>query len=323
MTREHTGSFKRRRAVSSALLVLVSVVGGTTELCAAFSQPDGKKQVGSLRRLKAITVNEPTRRSRTAPSVGAVASPFEATLPTVSAKTVSPRGRRTAPSELASDQPPYLVSIPASSKVVTVTATKNKSTHMVRPKSRTSSPRLDGRMTTTVTRKNKSEKLLTREEEGLLTYRIRSLRRAVRIRDDLAEKSEGVPSEMDWALACNLSVIGLRRVMYEGQQARTKLVDANVGLVRWIAKRYHRALRESTEAGDGVGTILGLQDLIQEGNLGLMQAAERFERERGLRFSTYATYWIRQRILQSISDSSRIIRLPAHGEFSLPVSRSF
>ena len=65
--------------------------------------------------------------------------------------------------------------------------------------------------------------------------------------------------------------------------------------------------------------------MIQEGNLGLMKAAERFEPERELRFSTYATYWIKQRILRSISDSSRIIRLPAHGEFvwasSLPLAR--
>ena len=57
--------------------------------------------------------------------------------------------------------------------------------------------------------------------------------------------------------------------------------------------------------------------MIQEGNLGLMEAAERFEPERGNRFSTYATYWIRQRILRSISEYSRIIRLPAHGMFDL------
>jgi len=72
-------------------------------------------------------------------------------------------------------------------------------------------------------------------------------------------------------------------------------------------------LKQATEAGGGVGTILTLQDMIQEGNLGLMKAAERFEPERGFRFSTYATYWIRQRILRCISDTSRVIRLPAHG----------
>jgi RNA polymerase sigma factor (sigma-70 family) len=107
--------------------------------------------------------------------------------------------------------------------------------------------------------------------------------------------------------------------MYEGQQARTILVSANAGLVTSIAKRHCYSLKMATEAGGGLGTILTLQDMIQEGNLGLMQAAERFEPEREFRFSTYATYWIRQRILRSISDSSRIIRLPAHGEFKFPM----
>lgn len=102
--------------------------------------------------------------------------------------------------------------------------------------------------------------------------------------------------------------------MYEGQQARTTLVSSNAGLVTSIAKRHYRSLKLATEAGGGVGTILTLQDMVQEGNLGLMQAAERFEPERGWRFSTYATYWVKQRILRSISDSSRIIRLPAHGK---------
>jgi RNA polymerase primary sigma factor len=100
--------------------------------------------------------------------------------------------------------------------------------------------------------------------------------------------------------------------MQEGQQAREKLVAANTGLVTAIAKRHYYALKTATEAGGGVGTILTLADMIQEGNLGLMEAAERYEPEKGFRFSTYATWWVRQRILRSISDSSRTIRLPAH-----------
>ena len=58
-----------------------------------------------------------------------------------------------------------------------------------------------------------------------------------------------------------------------------------------------------------------MQDMVQEGNLGLMEAAERFDPDRGFRFSTYATWWVRQRILRSISDYSRVIRLPAHGKW--------
>jgi DNA-directed RNA polymerase sigma subunit (sigma70/sigma32) len=174
----------------------------------------------------------------------------------------------------------------------------------------------------------KSQPLLSREEEQQLTHKVRSLRRAVRIRDSLVEEKEewssyhpsafedDFPTEQQWAQACGLSVMDLRRVMAEGQESRSILVSANVGLVTSIAKRHYFALKHASEAGGGVGTILTLQDMIQEGNLGLMKAAERFDSDRGFRFSTYATYWIRQRILQSISDSSRVIRLPAYGKLS-------
>lgn len=170
------------------------------------------------------------------------------------------------------------------------------------------------------------QRLLTREEECELTHKIRCLRRAVRVRDAMAGEREewsayhpsscedDFPTEHQWAQACGLSVVDLRRVMSEGQESRSILVSANVGLVSSIAKRHYYALKQAIEAGGGVGTILTLQDMIQEGNLGLMKAAERFDECRGFRFSTYATYWIRQRILMSISDSSRVIRLPAHGK---------
>lgn len=191
--------------------------------------------------------------------------------------------------------------------------TRTRNPRIKRPSSRNSSPKIDKKM---VPRKRGA--LLTKEEEGMLTRNIARLRRAIRIRDDLALHSNiNHPTELNWANACGLSVIELRRVMRDGQEARSKLVSANAGLVTSIAKRHHKSLKYATEAGGGVGTILTLQDMIQEGNLGLMQAAERFEPERGNRFSTYATYWVRQRILRSISDSSRIIRLPAHGEFRI------
>lgn len=184
-----------------------------------------------------------------------------------------------------------------------------RNSRMTRPQGRGSSPRIDSKPVA-----SDHIGLLDKSQERKLTVSIRSLRRAIRIRDELVEKSDSVPSEGEWAAACDLTVIGLRRAMYEGQQARTVLVSANAGLVTAIAKRQLSALKYATEAGGGVGTILTLQDLIQEGNLGLMQAAERFEAARGYRFSTYATYWIKQRILRAISDSSRIIRLPAHGK---------
>jgi RNA polymerase sigma factor (sigma-70 family) len=89
-----------------------------------------------------------------------------------------------------------------------------------------------------------------------------------------------------------------------------------MGLVLTIAKRYDYELKKSVQGGggNGVGTILTLSDLVQEGNMGLMEAAERFDVEKGARFATYAGYWVKQRILRAITENSRVIRLPAHGE---------
>lgn len=195
--------------------------------------------------------------------------------------------------------------------------------NIVRPKSK--SPKAGSKSKAKSSLDSSSTSLLTRDEERQITYRIRDLQRVVRIRDELLQENDeysslissiggnddAFPTEEDWAKACELDVLSLRRVMSEGQEARSLLVSANAGLVKMIAKRHYFVLKRMTT---GVGTILTLQDMIQEGNLGLMKAAERFEPERGFRFSTYATYWIRQRILQSITDSSRTIRLPVHGK---------
>ena len=90
-----------------------------------------------------------------------------------------------------------------------------------------------------------------------------------------------------------------KRVEAGDAAARQRLVDANLRLVVNVAKRY---------AAGG----LPLLDLIQEGNLGLMQAVERFDWRRGFKFSTYATWWIRQAITRSLSNDSRTVRLPVH-----------
>lgn len=103
--------------------------------------------------------------------------------------------------------------------------------------------------------------------------------------------------------------LSLEGIIQRGQSAREALVTANIGLVVSLAQRYY--------FGACVGTILTLQDLIQEGQLGLMEAAERFEPEKGFRFSTYAVWWIRHRILRSINNTSRIIRIPVHMQSTL------
>jgi len=91
----------------------------------------------------------------------------------------------------------------------------------------------------------------------------------------------------------------LEAIIEDGLLARDHIIKANTRLVVSIAKRY-------------MGNAIPFLDLIQEGNLGLMKAVEKFDVHRGFRFSTYATWWIRQSITRSISDHGRTIRVPVH-----------
>src|ERR1700722_13053510 len=90
----------------------------------------------------------------------------------------------------------------------------------------------------------------------------------------------------------------LRRIVVEGEEAHRAFIQANLRLVVSIAKRYQAS---------GVPLL----DLVQEGNLGLIHAVGKFDWRRGFKFSTYATWWIRQAISRGISNSGRTIRLPA------------
>ena len=91
----------------------------------------------------------------------------------------------------------------------------------------------------------------------------------------------------------------LQRTVREGHRARSRLIEANLRLVVSIAKRY-------------VGRGMLFLDLIQEGNLGLIRAVEKFDYAKGFKFSTYATWWIRQAITRAIADQARTIRIPVH-----------
>ena len=93
-----------------------------------------------------------------------------------------------------------------------------------------------------------------------------------------------------------------QRLVRSGLRARERFMQCNLQLVVHVAKKYENRRRKSLE----------IMDLIQEGNMGLMKAVEKFEYRRGYKFSTYATWWIRQAITRSIADQARTIRIPVH-----------
>jgi RNA polymerase primary sigma factor len=128
--------------------------------------------------------------------------------------------------------------------------------------------------------------LLTAEDERDLARRIES---GVQATDRLANDPE----------LSELEQRRLKRAIAQGEDAKDKLIQANLRLVVSIAKRY-------------VGRGMLFLDLIQEGNLGLMRAVEKFDHTKGFKFSTYATWWIRQAITRAIADQARTIRIPVH-----------
>lgn len=127
--------------------------------------------------------------------------------------------------------------------------------------------------------------LLSTEEEVMLAKQIEAGRAA-----EKKLKNNGHNLEQSTAL---------QETIFKGIDARDHLIRANTRLVVSIAKKY-------------IGRGVPFLDLIQEGNLGLMKAVEKFEYQRGYRFSTYATWWIRQTITRAIADQGRTIRVPVH-----------
>ncbi len=115
--------------------------------------------------------------------------------------------------------------------------------------------------------------------------------------------SIGEQVEAQRALACGGQAsqerCRLEQQVALGEEARRQLIQANLRLVISIARRY-------------IGSGMGLMDLIQEGNIGLMRAVEKFDHRKGNRFSTYATWWIRQAIRRAVENQSRTVRLPSH-----------
>jgi len=265
---------------------------------------------------------KPKKQTRQRPSIRIKQQPI-LTPPTLSSSSLSPRTTKSRTATRKKRSPKQ-------------SSTKRKKIQM-KKRSSTSTKSKSSQSTIRISN------LLTHEEEIALTSSIRTLRSIIRIRDELSASitknnpgtcstSSGSylpnpmykdqhpslpykhqPTKQEWAQAVNLSILQLRCILLKGREARKRLVDGNVGLVTQIAKKYSQALERFTGSTNNIGCILTLSDLIQEGNLGLMEAAERFDGEKGFRFATYAVHWVRSRILRCIADHSRVIRLPAHG----------
>jgi RNA polymerase primary sigma factor len=133
--------------------------------------------------------------------------------------------------------------------------------------------------------KSRSLDLLSREEETTLAQEIERGQLAAR---EIAMKRSG-----------STRFVALREVIKSGEAAKERLILSNLRLVVSIAKRYQ-------------GHDLPMSDLIQEGNDGLIRAAEKFDWRRGSKFSTYATWWIRQAILRALDNQANVIRLPVN-----------
>lgn len=134
-------------------------------------------------------------------------------------------------------------------------------------------------------------KLLSADEEIVLARRIEAGVEAAELLDTESPESE--------------LVLEFKKRVQDGQEAFARIISANLRLVVSVAKLY------------AAHTSIALLDLVQEGTLGLIRAAQKFDYRKGFKFSTYATWWIRQAVTRAIADKSRMIRIPVHANEAL------
>mmetsp|Transcript_24181 Transcript_24181/g.57188 ORF Transcript_24181/g.57188 Transcript_24181/m.57188 type:complete len:554 (-) Transcript_24181:97-1758(-) len=146
-----------------------------------------------------------------------------------------------------------------------------------------------------------NHELLNKNEEVILGREIQILIKWEAQREELESQLLRPPTYAEWATSIreDMSVQELKKQIRRSLRAKKALMESNIRLVVSIAKKYQNR-------------GMAFQDVAQEGIVGLTKACEKFDPERGFRFSTYATWWIKQGILRSIADQARVIRLPAH-----------
>mmetsp|Transcript_28473 Transcript_28473/g.41948 ORF Transcript_28473/g.41948 Transcript_28473/m.41948 type:complete len:467 (+) Transcript_28473:170-1570(+) len=146
-----------------------------------------------------------------------------------------------------------------------------------------------------------NHELLNKNEEIILGREIQILVKWEEQRELLEAQLLRPPTYAEWAasIRSDMSVPEMKRQIRRSLRAKAALTESNLRLVISIAKRYQNR-------------GLSMQDLCQEGTLGLTRACEKFDPERGFRFSTYATWWIKQAVMRAIADQARTIRLPVH-----------
>ncbi|KAG5180710.1 hypothetical protein JKP88DRAFT_323479 [Tribonema minus] len=143
--------------------------------------------------------------------------------------------------------------------------------------------------------------LLKPEEEVALGRDIQPGLEWEAAKKELAVQLERQPSRAEWAAHMKVDEDTLKLNMIRFARAKTTMISANLRLTMSIARRYERR-----------GLALTVSDLVQEGVFRLMTAAERFDPDKGFRFSTYATWWIKAAIMRAIANQGRTIRLPVH-----------
>ena len=141
--------------------------------------------------------------------------------------------------------------------------------------------------------------LLEHEEEILLGRKVQRLMKIISKREELKEELGRSYSEAALVRELGISDKQLKRQIKEGERAKDKMVTSNLRLVVSVAKKYTKRNME-------------LLDIIQEGTIGLVRGVEKFDPQRGYKFSTYSYWWIRQGITRAIAEKSRAIRLPIH-----------